>query len=52
MRASLENFDSKRASFLREYFPKEVKEKVRANERERNKEIFGPDYSDSLCSIM
>ncbi|KAI1370274.1 SPX domain-containing protein [Hypoxylon crocopeplum] len=52
MRAGLENFDSKRAAFLREYFPKEVKEKIRANERERNKEIFGPDHSDSLCSVM
>ncbi|KAI0881006.1 SPX domain-containing protein [Annulohypoxylon maeteangense] len=52
MRASLENFDSTRAAFLREYFPKEVKEKIRANERERNREIFGPDYSDSPCSVM
>ncbi|KAL7619993.1 Cystathionine gamma-synthase [Parahypoxylon ruwenzoriense] len=52
MRAGLENFDSKRAAFLREYFPKEVKEKIRANERERNREIFGPDYTDSPCSVM
>ncbi|KAI1204169.1 SPX domain-containing protein [Annulohypoxylon truncatum] len=52
MRAGLENFDSARAAFLREYFPKEVKEKIRANERERNREIFGPDYSDSPCSVM
>ncbi|KAI0157031.1 SPX domain-containing protein [Hypoxylon sp. FL1284] len=52
MRAGLEHFDGERAAFLREYFPKEVKDKIRANERERNKEIFGPDYSDSLCSVM
>ncbi|KAI1452976.1 SPX domain-containing protein [Annulohypoxylon moriforme] len=52
MRAGLENFDSTRAAFLREYFPKEVKEKIRANERERNREIFGPDYSDSPCTVM
>ncbi|KAI1087755.1 SPX domain-containing protein [Rostrohypoxylon terebratum] len=52
MRAGMENFDSERAAFLREYFPKEVKEKIRANERERNKEIFGPDYSDSPCTVM
>ncbi|KAI1462961.1 SPX domain-containing protein [Daldinia caldariorum] len=52
MRAGLEHFDSERAAFLREYFPKEVKEKIRLNERERNKEIFGPDYSDSPCSMM
>ncbi|KAI1773706.1 SPX domain-containing protein [Hypoxylon cercidicola] len=52
MRAGLEHFDSGRAAFLREYFPKEVKDKIRANERERNREIFGPDYSDSLCCVM
>ncbi|KAI0836113.1 SPX domain-containing protein [Hypoxylon sp. FL0890] len=52
MRAGIENFDSTRAAFLREYFPKEVKEKIRANEKERNREIFGPDYSDSPCSVM
>ncbi len=52
MRAGLEHFDNGRAAYLREYFPKEVKEKIRANERERNREIFGPDYSDSLCSVM
>ncbi|XDG04885.1 hypothetical protein ABKA04_004500 [Annulohypoxylon sp. FPYF3050] len=52
MRAGMENFDSERAAFLREYFPKEVKEKIRANERERNKEIFGPDHSDSPCTVM
>ncbi|KAI1385289.1 SPX domain-containing protein [Hypoxylon trugodes] len=51
MRAGIENFDTDRAAFLREYFPKEVKEKIRANERERNTEIFGP-YSDSSCSVM
>lgn len=52
MRAGLENFDAERAAFLREYFPKEVKEKIRANERERNREIFGPHHSDISCSIM
>ncbi|KAI1135411.1 SPX domain-containing protein [Hypoxylon sp. FL0543] len=52
MRAGIENFDSTRAAFLREYFPKEVKEKIRANEKERNREIFGPDYSDSPCAVM
>ncbi|KAI8956548.1 SPX domain-containing protein [Daldinia sp. FL1419] len=52
MQAGIEHFDSERAAFLREYFPKEVKEKIRANERERNQEIFGPHYSDSPCSMM
>ncbi|KAK8044872.1 hypothetical protein PG993_004896 [Apiospora rasikravindrae] len=52
MRAGLDNFDKARAAFLREYFPKEVKEKVKANELERGKEIFGPDYTDGPCCVM
>ena len=52
MRAGIDNFDNDRAAFLREYFAKEVKDKVKSNERERNKEIFGPHYSDSPCSVM
>ena len=52
MQAGLEHFDSARAAFLRKYFPKEVKEKIKANEQERNREIFGPDYVDKPCSVM
>ncbi|KAI1419892.1 RING-14 protein [Xylaria sp. FL1777] len=52
MLAGLENFDADRAAFLRKYFPKEVKEKVRANERERNQEIFGPAYNSVHCCVM
>ncbi|KAI2634527.1 RING-14 protein [Xylaria nigripes] len=53
MLASRENFDADRAAFLRKYFPKEVKEKVRASERERNKEIFGPAYNNRMhCGVM
>ncbi|KAI1149725.1 RING-14 protein [Nemania diffusa] len=52
MLAGLENFDAERAAFLRKYFPKEVKEKVRANERERNQEIFGPAYNSVHCCTM
>lgn len=52
MRAGLENFDTKHADFLKLYFPKEVKEKVRANELERGKEVFGPDYTDRPCCVM
>ncbi|KAI0798354.1 RING-14 protein [Xylaria sp. FL0064] len=52
MLAGLENFDADRAAFLRKYFPKEVKEKVRANERERNQEIFGPAYNSVHCLVM
>ncbi|RYO86689.1 hypothetical protein DL762_004612 [Monosporascus cannonballus] len=52
MEAGLDHFDSDRAAFLRKYFPHEVKEKVRANELERNREIFGPDYVEKPCSVM
>ncbi|KAI1295016.1 RING-14 protein [Xylaria venustula] len=52
MLAGLENFDAERAAFLRKYFPREVKEKVRANERERNQEIYGPAYNSVHCCIM
>lgn len=52
MAAGMENFDAAHAAFLKEYFPREVKEKIRANELERGKEIFGPDYSDRPCSVM
>ncbi|KAI0198680.1 RING-14 protein [Astrocystis sublimbata] len=52
MLAGMENFDADRAAFLRKYFPKEVKEKVRANERERNQEIFGPTHNSMLCCMM
>ncbi|KAI0153330.1 RING-14 protein [Xylariaceae sp. FL1272] len=52
MLAGLENFDADRAAFLRKYFPKEVKEKVRANERERNQEIFGPGHKNVECCVM
>ncbi|KAI0389336.1 RING-14 protein [Xylariaceae sp. FL0594] len=52
MMAGIENFDADRAAFLRKYFPKEVKEKVRANERERNEEIFGPAHKSVHCCLM
>ncbi|KAI0550891.1 RING-14 protein [Xylaria curta] len=52
MLAGLENFDAERAAFLRKYFPKEVKEKIRANERERNQEIFGPAHDSLHCCVM
>ncbi|KAI0436405.1 RING-14 protein [Xylaria telfairii] len=52
MMAGLENFDADRAAFLRKYFPKEVKEKIRANERERNQEIFGPAHNSVRCCVM
>ncbi|ETS85472.1 hypothetical protein PFICI_03497 [Pestalotiopsis fici W106-1] len=52
MAAGMENFDAAHAAFLKEYFPREVKEKIKANELERGKEIFGPDYTDRPCSVM
>ncbi|KAH7029363.1 SPX domain-containing protein [Microdochium trichocladiopsis] len=53
MKTGLDHLDSEHAAFLRRHFPKEVKEKVKANELERNREIFGPDYQPSKeCVVM
>lgn len=52
MLAGIENFDGELAAFMRKYFPKQVKAKVRANERERNQEIFGPYHKSLECSVM
>ncbi|KXJ90668.1 RING-14 protein [Microdochium bolleyi] len=53
MKTGLDHLDSEHAAFLRRHFPKEVKEKVKANELERNREIFGPDYQPSKeCMVM
>ncbi|CAJ2508791.1 Uu.00g138170.m01.CDS01 [Anthostomella pinea] len=52
MMAGIDDLDRVRAAFMREYFPKEVKEKVKTSARERNKEIFGPHHSDVFCSVM
>lgn len=37
---------------MRKYFPKEAKEKQRANEIERGIEDYGPEYVHSECSVM
>lgn len=53
MKTGLDHLDSAHAAFLRRHFPQEVKEKVKANELERNREIFGPDYQPSReCTVM
>lgn len=52
MQAGYDNYDKKLASFLREYFPKDVREKLKANNLERGKEIYGPDYTDRPCCVM
>lgn len=48
----LDNLDEKHAKFLKEHFPKEVKEKLKASELERGREIFGPDYVHRPCCVM
>ena len=52
MQAGYDNYDKKLASFLREYFPKDVREKLKINNLERGKEIYGPDYTDKPCCVM
>jgi E3 ubiquitin-protein ligase BAH len=37
---------------MERYFPKETREKQKANEVERGKELFGDDYEYNRCSVM
>ncbi|KAK1984278.1 SPX domain-containing protein [Colletotrichum cereale] len=52
MKASADNLDIQLERYMRKYFPKEAKEKQRANEIERGIEDYGPEYVHSECSIM
>ncbi|OLN87635.1 putative RING finger protein C6B12.07c [Colletotrichum chlorophyti] len=52
MKASADNLDIQLEKYMRKYFPKESKEKQRANEIERGIEDYGPEYVHSECSIM
>ncbi|KAK1844085.1 ring-14 protein [Colletotrichum chrysophilum] len=52
MKASADNLDMQLEKYMRKYFPKEAKEKQRANEIERGIEDYGPEYVHSECSIM
>ncbi|KAI5466529.1 SPX domain-containing protein [Mariannaea sp. PMI_226] len=52
MRASTDNLDYDMTKYLKKYFPKEVKEKQRANEIERGIEDYGPGYVHRDCTIM
>ncbi|GKT39923.1 uncharacterized protein ColSpa_00104 [Colletotrichum spaethianum] len=52
MRASADNLDIQLERYMRKYFPKESKEKQRANEIERGIEDYGPEYVHSECSVM
>ncbi len=51
-KGSLDNLDNKLEKYLKRYFPKEAKEKQRANEIERGIEIFGPSYKHTTCLLM
>ncbi|TKW59892.1 putative transcriptional regulator [Colletotrichum tanaceti] len=52
MKASADNLDIQLERHMRKYFPKEAKEKQRANEIERGIEDYGPEYVHSECSVM
>ncbi|KXH49138.1 hypothetical protein CSAL01_06095 [Colletotrichum salicis] len=52
MKASADNLDIQLERYMRKYFPKEAKEKQRANDIERGIEDYGPEYVHSECSIM
>lgn len=48
----LENVDYKLGKYLKKYFPREVKEKQRANDIERGIEDYGPNYKHQECIVM
>ncbi|KAM0667841.1 hypothetical protein ACQRIU_003706 [Beauveria bassiana] len=52
MSASADNLDLRLERYLEKYFPKEVKEKQRANEIERGIEDYGPGYQHQDCLVM
>ncbi|KAF5019014.1 hypothetical protein F66182_8988 [Fusarium sp. NRRL 66182] len=52
LKASAMNLDYELQKYMKKYFPKEVKEKERANEIERGIEDYGPGYVHQECSIM
>ncbi|WYZ43017.1 hypothetical protein EsH8_VI_000716 [Colletotrichum jinshuiense] len=52
MKASADNLDIQLERYMRKYFPKESKEKQRANEIERGIEDYGPEYVHSECLVM
>lgn len=47
-----DNLDHRLERYLEKYFPKEVKEKQRANEMERGIEDYGPGYKHQDCLVM
>ncbi|KAM3508429.1 hypothetical protein MY11210_006743 [Beauveria gryllotalpidicola] len=47
-----DNLDHRLERYLEKYFPKEVKEKQRANEIERGIEDYGPGYQHQDCLVM
>ncbi|KJZ70400.1 hypothetical protein HIM_10204 [Hirsutella minnesotensis 3608] len=50
--ASADNLDVQLEKYMKKYFPKEVKEKRRANEIERGIEDYGPGYTHQECLLM
>lgn len=37
---------------MKKYFPRESKEKQKANDMERGIELYGPNYQHAECTIM
>jgi E3 ubiquitin-protein ligase BAH len=48
----IDNLDNELVRFMERYFKKEAKEKQRANDIERGKEMFGESYKHTQCRIM
>ncbi|KAK7428653.1 hypothetical protein QQZ08_004747 [Neonectria magnoliae] len=52
MKASTEHLDYELTKYVKKYFPKEAKEKQRANDIERGIEDYGPGYVHKECTVM
>ncbi|KAK8201593.1 hypothetical protein M8818_005847 [Zalaria obscura] len=52
MAANQEHIDPKTAAYLLKYFPKEVKERQKANERAAGVDKYGEQFYKSNCSVM
>jgi E3 ubiquitin-protein ligase BAH len=49
---TIANLDAKLADYLARYFPNEVKEKQKANERAATVDRFGEAAVDAKCIVM
>lgn len=52
MRATAANIDDNTAAYLQKYFPEEVKQRQKANERATAIDMYGEEFYKTSCTIM